>query len=148
MPVHPLITAAGVRLECRWWGARDGAGPALALLHEGGMVEIVDERRVRGGIERTYGLIQSATSLDAADVADATPAEHVRSFATFLGALLADFAAYVDEGDVEARGGQLEATFRARGRHDHGALVFEDLLKVFDEVGVVVDDQNAVLTQS
>ena len=35
MPVHSLIAAGGVRLECRWWGARDGAGPALALLHEG-----------------------------------------------------------------------------------------------------------------
>ena len=30
-----LITAGGIRLECRWWGARDGAGPVLVLLHEG-----------------------------------------------------------------------------------------------------------------
>ena len=29
------IAAGGVRLECRWWGGRDCAGPTLVLLHEG-----------------------------------------------------------------------------------------------------------------
>ena len=29
------ITAGGARLECRWWGARDGSGSTLVLLHEG-----------------------------------------------------------------------------------------------------------------
>ena len=29
------ITIGGVRLECRWWGVRDGGGPTLVLLHEG-----------------------------------------------------------------------------------------------------------------
>ena len=29
------ITAGEVRLECRWWGARDRAGTTLVLLHEG-----------------------------------------------------------------------------------------------------------------
>ena len=29
------ITAGGARLECEWWGSRDGAGPVLVLLHEG-----------------------------------------------------------------------------------------------------------------
>ena len=29
------IEAGGARLECGWWGAREGAGPVLALLHEG-----------------------------------------------------------------------------------------------------------------
>lgn len=29
------ITVGGVRLECRWWGAPDGRGPTLVLLHEG-----------------------------------------------------------------------------------------------------------------
>ena len=29
------MTAGGVRLECRWWGAQDCPGPTLVLLHEG-----------------------------------------------------------------------------------------------------------------
>ena len=29
------ITASGVRLECRWWGEPERAGPSLVLLHEG-----------------------------------------------------------------------------------------------------------------
>ena len=33
--MNRLTTAGGVGLECRWWGACDGADPVLALLHEG-----------------------------------------------------------------------------------------------------------------
>lgn len=29
------VTAGGVRLECRWWGEPERAGPTLVLLHEG-----------------------------------------------------------------------------------------------------------------
>ena len=29
------VTAGGVRLECRWWGEPQRAGPTLVLLHEG-----------------------------------------------------------------------------------------------------------------
>ena len=29
------IEIGGVRLECRWWGAHDSAGPSLVLLHDG-----------------------------------------------------------------------------------------------------------------
>ena len=78
----------------------------LAQLHDGGMIEIVSERQVRGSVERTYGLIETATSLDADDVADATPEDHLRYFATFLGSVLSDFARYIqdDSADIDADG--------------------------------------------
>jgi len=78
----------------------------LAQLHDGGMIEIVSERQVRGSVERTYGLIETATSLDADDVADATPEDHLRYFATFLGSVLSDFARYIqdDSADIGADG--------------------------------------------
>ena len=78
----------------------------LAQLHYGGMIEIVSERQVRGSVERTYGLIETATSLDADDVADATPEDHLRYFATFLGSVLSDFARYIqdDSADIGADG--------------------------------------------
>lgn len=70
------------------------------------MIEIVSERQVRGSVERTYGLIETATSLDADDVADATPEDHLRYFATFLGSVLSDFARYIqdDSADIGADG--------------------------------------------
>lgn len=78
----------------------------LAQLHDGGMIEIVSERQVRGSVERTYGLVETATSLDADDVADATPEDHLRYFATFLGSVLSDFARYIrdDSADIGADG--------------------------------------------
>lgn len=68
----------------------------LNQLADGGLVEVVDERPVRGGVERTYGLIDGATALGPDDLADADRDDHLRYFTTFVGALISDFAAYLD----------------------------------------------------
>jgi len=70
-------------------------------LHEGGLLEVVDEQPVRGGVERTYGVVTEAVSLgqDAYDGADAE--EHMRYFATFLGTLLDAFGAYLEDGESD-----------------------------------------------
>lgn len=71
----------------------------LNQLADGGLVEVVDERPVRGTVERTYAVVTSRVSLSDADLESATPTEHFRYFATFVGTLLSDFAAYLDSGD-------------------------------------------------
>src|SRR6056297_2739225 len=68
----------------------------LNQLADGGLVEIVEERPIRGTVERTYGLVTSAVSLGDEALESATPEDHFRYFATFVGALLADFSAYLD----------------------------------------------------
>ena len=73
----------------------------LNQLADGGLVEVVDERRVRGGVERTYRVVERAVSLGGDDFADATPADHFRYFATFVATLLADFAAYLETGEAD-----------------------------------------------
>lgn len=73
----------------------------LAQLEAGGLIEVVDERRVRGTIERSYAMVTGATSLTGADVASATPEEHFGYFATFVGALLADYASYLDTAEPD-----------------------------------------------
>ena len=65
-------------------------------LEVAGLIEVVSERPVRGGVERTFGLVASAVSLDGDDLASASADDHFRYFATFVGTLLADFAAYLD----------------------------------------------------
>ena len=67
-------------------------------LYEGGLLEVVDEQPVRGGIERTYGVVSEAVSLGPADYQDATTEDHLRYFTTFLGTLIDAFGAYLDEG--------------------------------------------------
>ena len=73
----------------------------LAQLADGGLLEIVDERPVRGGVERTYGVVSSKVSLTEEELASATADDHFRYFATFVGTLLADFAAYLGTSDLD-----------------------------------------------
>ena len=71
----------------------------IKQLTDGGLLEVTDERPVRGGVERTYRVVPTSVALDERDVESATADDHFRYFATFLGTLLTDFAAYLDGGD-------------------------------------------------
>ena len=73
----------------------------LAALEEGGMIEVVERRQARGGTERTFAVVDGAGALRPEDVADATAADHLRWFTTFVGTLLTDFAAYLDHSDAD-----------------------------------------------
>ena len=73
----------------------------LKQLHDGGLLEIVDERQVRGGLERTYRVVTEAVSLGADDLVDADAGDHFRYFATFVGALLTDYASYLEAGPID-----------------------------------------------
>lgn len=68
----------------------------LKQLHEGGLLEVVDERQVRGTVERTYGVVTEATAIGADDLVDTDAEDHFRYFGTFVGTLLADYASYLD----------------------------------------------------
>ncbi|MEM7325893.1 MAG: helix-turn-helix domain-containing protein [Actinomycetota bacterium] len=79
----------------------------LNQLVEGGLLEVVDERPIRGTVERTYGVVTSAVALSEADVASAGVDDHLRYFATFVGTLLSDYGTYLDgysDGDTPRLG--------------------------------------------
>lgn len=73
----------------------------LNQLTEGGLLEVVGERPVRGGVERTYGVITSAVSLTSEELEAATADDHFRYFATFVGTLLTDFATYLESSNLD-----------------------------------------------
>ena len=73
----------------------------LNQLADSGLLEVVGERRVRGGVERTYGVITSAVSLTSEELATATADDHFRYFATFVGTLLIDFATYLETSNLD-----------------------------------------------
>lgn len=66
------------------------------LLTSGGVLEVVEERRVRGAVERHYRLCQDRASIDPATAASLTPEDHRRAFATAVATLVAEFNAYLD----------------------------------------------------
>ena len=73
----------------------------VATLLDGELLEVVAERRVRGAVERTYRLRDTAPSVSADEAATMSPEQHQRAFSTFVAGLLADFERYVGHGDVD-----------------------------------------------
>ncbi|MEU7845340.1 helix-turn-helix domain-containing protein [Micromonospora sp. NPDC049114] len=67
----------------------------LAILVKAGLVEVVDERRVRGTVERVYALPAHGATLDPAALATATPEDHARYFTAFMSSLLSEFSRYL-----------------------------------------------------
>src|SRR4051794_33721767 len=63
----------------------------VAALAQGGVLEVVDEQRVRGAVERTYRLRTGAAHVDADAARQMTVEEHRQTFLTFALGLLADF---------------------------------------------------------
>lgn len=71
----------------------------VEILAAAGILEVTDEQRVRGAVERSYRLRRELAVIDA-DAA-ATPEEHRGIFAVAMATLLAEFNAYLDRGDVD-----------------------------------------------
>jgi DNA-binding transcriptional ArsR family regulator len=68
----------------------------VALLTKAGVLEVVAERRVRGAVERTYGLRPAAARMQPDEVAAMSPDEHAQAFVAFVAGLLDDFDRYVE----------------------------------------------------
>ena len=67
----------------------------VAALADGGVLDVAQERRVRGAVERTYRLRAGAASLDAGDVTGRSAEDHRRGFLAFVATLLADHDRYL-----------------------------------------------------
>jgi DNA-binding transcriptional ArsR family regulator len=77
----------------------------LQLLRKGDVLDIVEERVVNGIVEKVYA-ITGRTFLSQEDMAQLTPAEHLKFFTTYVLTLIQGFARYVetaagDEGTID-----------------------------------------------
>ena len=67
----------------------------LATLAASGMLEVVQERRARGAIEKTYRVNTARARLDAADYDDLSLDDHLSAFTMFTGALIEAYGRYL-----------------------------------------------------
>src|SRR4051812_12945959 len=63
------------------------------LLAGGGVLEVAEERRVRGAVERHFRLRPDRASIDPELAASLTPEDHRRGFAAATAALISEFTA-------------------------------------------------------
>jgi DNA-binding transcriptional ArsR family regulator len=73
----------------------------LGLLTEGGMLEIGDERRVRGAMERSYRLRPDRPTISPNGDGTMTLDDHRQGFAAAMAVLIAEFNAYLDRADAD-----------------------------------------------
>ncbi|WP_019930902.1 helix-turn-helix domain-containing protein [Nocardia sp. BMG111209] len=71
------------------------------LLAGAGVLEVAEERRVRGAVERHYRLRRERAAVDAETAAALSRDDHRQVFATALGVLLAEFNAYLDHENAD-----------------------------------------------
>jgi hypothetical protein len=68
----------------------------VGLLAEAGVLEVADEQRVRGAVERHYRLRRDRTVIDPDAGASMSLDDHRNGFAAAMAALHAEFNAYLD----------------------------------------------------
>jgi hypothetical protein len=104
----------------------------VATLVDGGLLEVVDERQVRGATERTYALRAENASVTPAEAGRVPPEEHRRMFMTFVAGLLGDFDRYLAREDVDFERDLVR--YRQAGVN----LSDEELLDLVRELGEVL----------
>ncbi|MBB6389719.1 helix-turn-helix domain-containing protein [Microbacterium thalassium] len=72
----------------------------ISALADAGVLRVVSERRIRGGVERTFRVADGAAGLDSGDAAAMSADEHREGFAVFAGALISAFSRYLDLPDA------------------------------------------------
>ncbi|MFG2532059.1 helix-turn-helix domain-containing protein [Streptomyces sp. NPDC048516] len=68
----------------------------VALLTEAGFLEVAEEHRVRGAVERRYRLRKDRPAIDGEAAAAMSLDDHRRGFAAAMAVLIAEFNAYLD----------------------------------------------------
>lgn len=73
----------------------------VTTLLEGEVLEVVEEHRVRGAVERTLALRSDNLKVGADEARTMSREQHRRAYLTFTAALLADFDRYLAREDVD-----------------------------------------------
>jgi DNA-binding transcriptional ArsR family regulator len=81
--------------------AQAGLYRHVSRLAEGGVLEVVSERQVRGAVERTYALRQENARVDAGEFAALSREGQSVAFATFAAALMAAYDGYLSAGETD-----------------------------------------------
>lgn len=73
----------------------------VATLAKAGILEVVQERPVRGTVERSYRVRQDEALVDEDARADMTKDDHRQAFTVFTGAMMADLDRYLSRDDAD-----------------------------------------------
>jgi len=107
----------------------------VAVLVKAGVLLAIDERPVRGTVERTYALSMQDAQVSAEDLRAMRPEDHRRAFLGFIAGLIADFDSYLATGDVDLE--RDVAGYRSVGLW----LTNEEMISLVAEIGAAVQSR-------
>ncbi len=110
----------------------------VSALVDGGALDVVGERRVRGAVERTYRLRAGAAHVGADEARRMSVDDHRRGFLVFVAGLLADYDRYLDGGDVDL--GRDLAGYRQNALH----LTDDELTELIADLRAVLEPRLAL----
>jgi DNA-binding transcriptional ArsR family regulator len=104
--LHPirmriLVALSGRQMTAGEMAEEFGDVPPATLyrhinrLADGGILRVVNERRVRGTVEKVYTVTEQDTTISPRDLAKLSREGHLRIFSTFITSLLDDFSRYL-----------------------------------------------------
>jgi hypothetical protein len=73
----------------------------INALAAGGILNVVQERRVHNTFEKTYALPEQGPFLTAEDLKNAQPEDYIRLFSQYLGMLQGYYVRYIQKGNVD-----------------------------------------------
>ena len=73
----------------------------IERLHQGKVLEVVGERRVRGALERTFAIAGGRAVLSPEELASMSHDEHLGYFQAFAAGLIEQFDRYLERSDVD-----------------------------------------------
>ncbi len=73
----------------------------LNALAAGGILVVVQERRIHNTLEKTYALPDQGGFMTAEDFKNASPEDYIRLFTQFLGQMEGYYARYIQHGEVD-----------------------------------------------
>ncbi|MCI1694120.1 helix-turn-helix domain-containing protein [Aneurinibacillus aneurinilyticus] len=73
----------------------------LNKLLKGGILTIVEQRQIRGAIEKVYALEAQGANLTPEDMANASRDDHMKYFTTFLAVLMGDYGRYLAQNQLD-----------------------------------------------
>jgi DNA-binding transcriptional ArsR family regulator len=145
--VHPvrlriLEAIRGRRLTAQQLAGRLPDVPQATLyrqihrLVEGGILNVVQERRVNGIVEKTYAMPDGAAHFSREEFARITAEDHARYFAVFLGALTSTMKGYLAQERVDVVGEAMTYFEAVLFLTDEEARQFRiDLLELVNRAG-------------
>jgi DNA-binding transcriptional ArsR family regulator len=106
----------------------------LNALADADMLQVAEERKVRGAVERVYTLRQESVMLSPAEVSRASRADHMRYFTTFIANVLGSFGRYLKRPHIDIE-------------NDGAAYRQVRLNLTKDELASLVDDLSARMNE-